>query len=290
MPTSPPFVIDGIPCEVFVPDDGSQAITEYYGPGGPTATMLIKCDWGDRQRVIRRLLGTNTVMGRTVTQVPPLQYADAPGNLWVCTAVSNVMGIKFEVNQDTGFGFYRDAVLTCQFTVPTYDAVDPVAIVDYSRVPFSTCVMRTGTEVFVPANKATFFFSGNAARPLENSRVGLLDVHFEIEVTRHFMPYAFINAIGVVSGKLNTNVMTFGDEPFPPGYLLFLMGDITPTADPATGARVWDISLRFLGNQVHTWNQFLNETGAYETVQTTGAAPKFPYNSIDQARLFGNTF
>lgn len=293
MPVSPPFTIDGISCEVYTPDDGAQAITETYGPGGPTATMIIKCDWGDRQRVIRRLLGRSTETGRVINQIAPLQYADAPGNLWVCTSV-DVSGIGFATNQETGFGFYQEAVLQCHFTVPLYDPVSyddtETEIQDLSGIPFCETSIRTSTEVFVPANKATFFFSGDAGRPLENSRVGLLQVHFEVEAVRRFMPLPLVQAIGTLSGKVNTNAITFGDQVFQPEQVLFLMGEVTPTAEPATGFRVWDLPLRFLCNRLHTWNQFLNEKGVYEVVQTTGAAPMFPYDKIDLALIFDDTF
>jgi hypothetical protein len=120
--------------------------------------------------------------------------------------------------------------------------------------------------------------------------VGLLQVHLELELMRHYMPFTVINAIMTISGSVNMNPVQVGDRSFGPEHVLFLMGEISPTADPATGGRLWDIPLRLLCSANHTWNEFLNEKGVYEIVKTSGAGGVSPYPVSDISILFGIDF
>jgi hypothetical protein len=303
---SPYFVINNVPVGWHTPDDGTGAISEQFGPQGPFATWVIKCDWNSRWSVVKGLLGTNILSGSTTVRTPPMQYPDSAkfgGTLWVCTSVSDIQGQSIQVDQTTGMPYYDDAIITANFSVPDYDTVGTT---DLSAVSYNTTRIRTSTEVYQTAAQ-TFYFPIVPATPtkypLNNSSVGLLRSRAEIEVVRHLVAYPFLDLCMQLSGHINSTPMIWADKSYGVGSVLFLMGEIVPTVDPATGSRLFDVTLRFIANGRDRtisntisdldWNFFffydkaINQTGwsIVSTVPVPPATPFTPYAYINLVPL-----
>lgn len=289
---SPTITIKGITCSLYIDGFGDRAVVESSGPQGRQATMAIKCFWSDVPALRRALLGGVTIAGRVFTYVLPYQYPNDTSGLMVCTSIGDSFGLGYQTDPETGLGQYDFYVMSVNFSIPTYDTTDGT---DLSHIKFVTTRIRTSTEVFAPPRGA-FFFGGDVNRPVGVAGPGFIRPHAEISSTRHLVPYPFLQLAMSLQGNLNAQPMTFGDNTFARGQILFINADFEPTSDPSNGNRTFDIGLHMLGNNppggiaAIDWNFFINNDGNYELVRTAGVDGIPPYGYRDLSQLYGNSF
>jgi hypothetical protein len=284
---SPTFTINGVECALHIEGFGERAFVETHGPQGKQATMMIKCAYDDKPALMIGLLGTVTfTASRTIVRSPPFQYPADTSGMMVCTSVTDFFGQNFATDQTSGLGLFDDCIMGANFSVPSYD---PGGSSDLSHYPYVTTRMRTSTEVFAPP-KGGFFFAGDVGKPLGVAGPGFIRPHTEIQSTRHWMPYPFVQLAESLVGQVNDRPMVFADKTYAKGTILFVNSDIEPTSDPATGLRTFDIPLHLLANDNIDWNYFIDNDGEYTKVTTAGVDGRPVYGYADLTQLFKDSF
>lgn len=281
---SPPFIINGVSCALDFEGMGERCFGETSGPEGRQAWMRIKYPFLSIDEVRIGLLGSVSAVGRTIVRTNPFVYPADPTGLMICTSMADFTGQGYKTDQGTGYGFYDFGVSTAGFSIPTYSTTDAS---DLSHQFYVSTKVRTSTEIVAPP-KGAFYFGGTAARPLGQAGPGVVVPHAEIESVRHYIPYPFLSLLMSLQGKVNQGAFVVADKTFAPETVYLVSADFEPTSDPGTGLRTFDIAFHLMGNDVHSWNEFLSDRGIYERVTTIAGVP--PYQSADFNLIYSNSF
>ena len=279
-----PFYILGLPVSIDLEGVGDQAIIENLTQDGPTADVTMRCYWADRFTVYKGLVGGAYKSGTQVKYAWPFTYPDSP-NLR-CVGISNVRGIKPRTNA-SGWVYYAQCRFVAHFAVPSWDAIPQnQGAPDPSFQEMTTTRMRGTSEIFAPPGGSLVFADGS---PVPDSSIGIVRGRTEIVMTRHLVPWPPINAIMSLTGCVNNDTITFGDQTFARGFLLYTNPDIEPVSDPSTGNRCWDITFTMLGNQDYEWNKFLSPAGTWQIAGPSVGTTVFQYQNFSPV-IFGASF
>lgn len=286
---SPQFSILGVPVSIYTEGLGDRAVVERWPSSGPEADVVFKAPYDQRYTVIKGLRGGMVATGRTFTYLPPLRYPPSPNLL--CTAIGDVTGIKPSTDQSSGWLTYQFAIIPAHFSVPTWDAIGG-PVVDPSGLPFTTTKFKASAEVFTPPSGSYYYIDGpDAGKVVAESSVGIIRSRVEISMTRHFVPFPFLNDIMEWDGTVNDAPVTFGDRTFPRGCLMFAGADTDPVSNPISGERCWDYTFLFLGNFSIEWNEFMGLDGEWHLINDKAdGSGSFPFEYVDYNALFGFSF
>jgi len=289
MGSSPTLTINGVPVSIALPGDGGQGVVEQYSPE-PTADVVFKVPYARRNEVVLGLLGGIIASGYTVSRLPPFAYP--PNVNLFCTSIGQTTGIKPRTNA-LGWVEYEYVLMPAHFSVPTYDVDHASPTPDFSNHLYTTTKFKGNAEVFSPPTGTYFYAAGTFnGKPVAEANVGFVRSRSEIEFTRHRMPFVPVFDIMDTVGYVNLNPITLGDFTFPAECLLFTTWDVSPSVDPASGARTWDITFNLLGNQNIKWNEFMDPKGAWVAINSkndgSGDAP-FGTTALEEI-LFADEF
>jgi hypothetical protein len=285
--SSPLLNINGCPVSIVLDGDGEHAVIERATlTEGPSADVVFKCDYANRNLVVLGLLGGVVNNAGTITRVPPMAYPPNP-NIF-CTNIGDITGIKPFTNE-LGWIEYQYVKIPAHFSMPTWDVIKGVTNPDPSGYTYTTTKFKGNCEIFVPPIGSYYYKTGTfSGKPVETSSVGIVRSHAEIQVTRHQIPFLPVTQLMDNAGSVNYDPIKFGDYTFPAGCVLYSTWDIEPKADPA-GIRLWDINLSILANFDTPWNKFFDPAGSWSEINTKADGtgdPPFP--AIDlRVILFG---
>ena len=267
MPTNSFTTLGGYPLYLAFPDaDPGDTIQESFTPGqgqSPVATVALQCDWNARYVIWGLMLGTSTGGPGGIIRNYPMQYWDSP-NLY-CTSITNARPIKYI----GGFKFSL-CRFTATFSKPIFDQ------------SFSTISVKVSNQVLqLPVG--TFKWTGGAdsGKTVPEAQLGLIVPHTEINLTRHMLPYLPIKEAETFSGTVNSYSVTIGNTTYAIGELLYagMSGDIS--AD-VVGNRTYKCEHAILGVKGHTWNQLLDKSLTWQTVNTAAdGSGNPPFGSSD---------
>lgn len=279
-----PYVINGVPCTIYLGPDADQGITESYAEDGPKATVILQCFWDARHDLMDGLRG-GIIAG---TRQPPAPYPDGE-NLY-CLRVTSCVGVKPYERPDGWVG-YALARITAEFGIPLFDFEDhdPGAVgMDPSGWAYATTSTRTSCEVFSPPTGAYYWVNGpDAGKVVAGVTAGILRPKTEYAIKVHWMKTGHIDGIENLEGTVNEDVVQIGKTYYAPGTLLFISANIEPSPT-SFGGRTWDYEYILIGNgpitdangdvdNAPTWNQFLGRDALYHTINSkadgTGARP-----------------
>jgi hypothetical protein len=279
----------GLPISIAVEDLGQRAVVERFPPEGPSADVVFKCRYADRYAVIKGLRGGVIQTGKKFQYVPAARYPPSP-NL-VCTSIGEITGIRPWTDAN-GWLQYDEALVPATFTVPTWDAIDAQAVSDPSGIPMTTTKFKGSGEVFEPPVGSFFYTAGaSSGKKVSGSSVGIIRPRTEISMTRHGIPYPYLDGPLWIEGCVNDTPVLFADREFPRGCLLMASFDMDPVPDPSTGDKAWDYTFTLLGNDVREWNEFMDPAGEYVLINTAADGSGeyvFPYENFDL--LFSDDF
>jgi len=290
--------INGVTCAMDLRGGGDSVITEQVTPDGPQAQVILKCFWEDRWKLIKALMGSNTLdNSNTIQRKIPFAYPSREGLF--CTAIPEIRGLKpyrddmGDVTGMPGWMAYEFAYLTAIFSKPSYQVVedDSPQDNDLSGKTFITTRIQESGETLSPQGGTYFFTEGSqSGQPVKDTNIGLIYTRFEITMTRHFMPVVPIWDTLACLGRTNLNGFDLTIGTFLPGTVLFAGLHIEPRAEPSTGIVLWDVDYKFLANAANTWNTILDRDGKFSKINTdvsgNGAVP-FP--QVDFTRLLSDT-
>lgn len=284
---SPPLVLGGVPCAIRTEGDGGQGVTTAFGETGPETTVNLVVPYDGARLVAKALLGYVSASGGNVTYYAPFSNPENPNE--VCTSIGAWQGIK-PVTLPSGWLVYDRVVMPARFSVPPWS---PDGTTDPSGLPFTVTRVKVSAEVFSPPVGSYYYTAGTYnGKPVAESSVGIIRTRAEITITRVRMPVLPLGAMQDFSGVVNDGPITIGDKIYSKGTLLFTGGDPgEPFADPATGDRVWTITLQFLGNDSLDWNAYMDPNGEYQLINSRSdgtGSPPFAYRNY--TALFGLRF
>lgn len=316
--------INGVQCGVYLgPDGTSGGITQTVGEQGRTATVVFQCYWEDLNDLIAGLVGTVDYIGGTITRTEPFGFplttADQANdgskvfpNRTFCTSISSIVGTKWQTDSEgstvadpplPGWGRYIFALVTAEFTTPTYLVQDlnpnpsSFEFNDIVLQTYTTSKLRVSGEVFAPPT-GSFQFSGGtySGSPLLDVGASQIRTRFEVSVTRMRMPLVPMQTAGPLLGSVNQDPLLIAGQNFPAETLLFNGINPEPRCDPYNGGIIWDVELQFLGNAPSSssggdplsWNYFLDPGGNWTKVETSNTHdPVFRLGDLNS--LFSNT-
>jgi hypothetical protein len=314
--------IDGVDCNIFLGEKEQEAPDEAHPPdAGRTATVTFICPWADRIALVAGLVGTVSYDGGTIVRTDPYSYPVAAidvfdpeenpngvfKNRTVCTGIRQIQGRKWrsdvsgQVTGVKGWGYFVYALVTAEFTTPPY-LIEPIpggnatGFNDLLGQTYCISKTRIAGEVFAPPS-GSFIFNGGAfqGQPLNDVSSMQLRIRYELSCVRVRMPLVPTTTINSLSGSVNSNPMTLGNQSIDKGAALFTGANPEPKPDPYNGGIVNDVELLWLVNQFNPqtgaptdWNLFLDPSGAWvPVVNKVDGDPVFAYE--DHSRLFDNT-
>ncbi len=270
--------IGDIYCGIYQAD--GNGITESNEETGRCATVVLQCNWNERQQLIEGLIGSVYYDGTTIQRLDPAQYPFSTsdqsdldpevvyGDRMVCTSISSIRGIHWWTDPDgtdpitdppvAGWGGYVYAIITAEFTTPIWtlqsweDSPEYGYGGDLLGVPY--CITKTKAlgEVLAAPNGALIW---GPDAPANISGVPLLGIgapqirtRMEITCTRVRMPIIPMNALLKAVGGINLTDFIVGGYHCPPGSVVFNNFNPEPRSDPQSGAIVYDIEMIFLAN------------------------------------------
>jgi hypothetical protein len=253
------------PATIFA-DSG---ITEANPPGEPSAVVKFKCAVDDRYALIKELLGSSSASGKTIVRTYPFQYPPSP-NL-ICQSIESITAIGPPVilrGLTLPWLWKKEAIVTARFGAPAWfgDTSDP------SGQPYTTTTFQISGEK-VTAPQSTYKFSGGIPT---NAPIGITIPIMQISMKRYMLPYAPIAEIASVAGYVNDAPLSFGDEVFAEGTVLFLGGDVEITHDTLGNVMYscgYSMSWRYI-----PWNNFLHPDGTsgWQPVADGNGDPPYP--------------
>ncbi len=278
---------------------------------------MFQCAWNERNDLVGALVGTvaYSSVTETIVRTPPFSYPFSGHDLsihnvngdqtnvfpkrLICTSVSSIKGTHWITDNDggdfaspaiPGWGGYTLAVLTAEFTTPSYliqSAPEPPAFNDLSNKTYTVSKLKVSPEVLAPPSGSFTFTQGAFANsPLLDIGASQIRTRLELSITRVRMPIIPIETVSKLLGSINFQQFQVGDNFFPEGTALFNGMNVEPRSDPYNGGLIWDIEYQFLingpsssaqdPNPPLSWNYFLDNAGKWNPVtQVDGVTPVF---------------
>jgi len=265
------LVIGGVTCTIVESGSG-DGVVERVPEDGPEAVVTFQCAYAQRYTLIKALLGTSAVVGVAPAQatVRTLAYAYPPSPNLVCVAIGDIRGLKPSTDA-SGWVQYKYARFAAIFRRPRWQFDTPPAPSgqnDPSGQPWTTTRFRASAETYTPPGGQYYYETGgNAGQKVEESSIGVVRPRVEVQLVRHWMPYAPLSFAVNGLGKVNLNPITIADYTFAKGYLLFSAIDSEKAAD-TLGNITFEWTYTFLGNVDAEWNQFQDGKGAWVYINT----------------------
>lgn len=315
--------IDEVACNIYTGETGEDGhLTEANGPEGLKATVMFKCAWQDRNDLKAGLLGTVDYQDGTIVRSEPFSYPVSPRDLapfgdgtqgmfnhrLVCTAVPEVRGRAWKSDPDgtvtgmPGWGYFTYAILTAEFTTPTY-LIRPLGpngtgFGDLVNQTYCTSELRVSGEVFSPPTGAYRWTEGSrTGQPVNDANVGLLRPRYELAVTRVRMPIVPTKTLDAMIMTINATTLQIGANTVSPDAALFLGYNPRPRCDPYNGGIIYDIEMLWAVNGFITtrnadgsWNWFVDPAGAWSAIGAPNGADGFdpPFSEAEHNDLFSD--
>jgi hypothetical protein len=206
----------------------------------------------------------------------------------LCTSLGDIKGLR-PWTDATGWLQYDFAIIPVNFSVPTWSAIDQPST-DASGLHMTTTKFRGSPEIVAPPGDPYYYTAGSySGKPVAESSVAIIKGKVEISMTRHQVPFPYLDGPLWLEGCANSSPVTFGDRTFPRGTLLFASFDSDFQPDPATGDPAWDYTFTLLGNDIQDWNEVNDPTGELVLINTAAdASGDFPYPYEDFSLLFSD--